>query len=104
MTPMVMHILLALVDRDRHGLGIAEHVDEFTDGRVHLGPGTLYGAIRRLLETGLIEDVDSGPKGDSKDPRRRYYRITTAGRRALEVETRRLADVIDVARVKRVIR
>ncbi|HYN10383.1 MAG TPA: PadR family transcriptional regulator [Vicinamibacterales bacterium] len=104
LTPIVMHILLALVDRDRHGLGIAEHIEEFTAGRVSLGPGTLYGAIKRLLETGLVEDVESGPKDDSQDPRRRYYTITPVGQRALELETRRLADVLDVARVKRVIR
>ncbi len=104
LTPVVMHILLALVDRDRHGLGIAEHIESFTSGRLSLGPGTLYGAIKRLLETGLVEDVESGPKGDSADPRRRYYRITPVGRRALELETRQLADVLAVARLKRVLR
>jgi DNA-binding PadR family transcriptional regulator len=104
LTPIVIHILLALADRDRHGLGIAEHIEEFTSGQVSLGPGTLYGAIKRLLETGLIEDVEAGPRDDSQDPRRRYYRITPVGQRALELETRRLADVLAVAREKRVIR
>ena len=103
LTPVVMHILLALVDRDRHGLGIAEHVQQFSGGRVVLGPGTLYGAIKRLLDWGLLEDRQEGPKDDSADPRRRYYRLTPLGRRALELETRELAHVIAVARVKRVI-
>jgi DNA-binding PadR family transcriptional regulator len=103
LTPVVMHILLALVDRDRHGLGIAEHVQEFSGGRVVLGPGTLYGAIKRLLDLGLLEDRQEGPKGDSADPRRRYYGLTPVGRRALEMETRELAHVVSVARVKRVI-
>ena len=103
LTPVVMHILLALVDRDRHGLGIAEHVQQFSGGRVALGPGTLYGAIKRLLDAGLLEDRDAGPKGDSADPRRRYYGLTPVGRRALELETRDLANVIAVARLKRVI-
>jgi DNA-binding PadR family transcriptional regulator len=98
-----MHILLALVDRDRHGLGIAEHVQQFSGGRVSLGPGTLYGAIKRLLDLGLLEDRDEGPRGESTDPRRRYYRLSPLGRRALELETRELANVIAVARVKRVI-
>jgi DNA-binding PadR family transcriptional regulator len=104
LTPVTMHILLALVDRDRHGLGIADHVEEFSGGQVALGPGTLYGAIKRLLEMDLVDDVEAGPRDDSADPRRRYYRITPLGRRALELETRQLAAVLDVARLKRVIR
>jgi DNA-binding PadR family transcriptional regulator len=103
LTPVVMHILLALVDRDRHGLGVAEHVEEFSGGRVALGPGTLYGAVKRLLDLGLVVDAASGPKGESTDPRRRYYHLTPLGRRALELETRELANVLNVARVKRVL-
>jgi DNA-binding PadR family transcriptional regulator len=104
LTPIALHILLALVDRHRHGLGIAEHVEEFTGGRVVLGPGTLYGTIKRLLEIGLIDDAESNPDETSVDPRRRYYHITPVGRRALEIETRELSNVLDVARLKRVIR
>jgi DNA-binding PadR family transcriptional regulator len=104
LTPIAMHILLALVDRHRHGLGIAEHIEEFTSGRISLGPGTLYGTIKRLLDVGLIDDAASNPDEATVDPRRRYYHITPLGRRALEIETRELSNVLDVARLKRVIR
>jgi len=97
MTAAVLHILLSLAGDDRHGLGIAADVKAFTNGRLTLGPGTLYGTIKRLLEAGLIEDLGS-PSGDEDDPRRRYYRITARGRRALEAETEGLASVLGVAR------
>lgn len=99
-----MFILLALVDRDRHGLGIAEHIEEFTTGSVSLGPGSLYGTIKRLLEQGFVEDVAEGPKDERSDPRRRYYRITQTGRRALERHTYELSHVVRVATTKKVIR
>jgi len=97
MTAAVLHILLSLAGDDRHGLGIAADVKAFTNGRLTLGPGTLYGTIKRLLEAGLIEDLGS-PAGDEDDPRRRYYRITARGRRALEAEPEGLASVLGVAR------
>jgi DNA-binding PadR family transcriptional regulator len=97
MTAAVLHILLSLAGDDRHGLGIAADVKAFTNGRLSLGPGTLYGTVKRLLEAGLIEDLGS-PSGDEDDPRRRYYRITPRGRRALEAETEGLASVLGVAR------
>jgi len=97
MTSAILHILLSLADEDRHGLGIAADVKGFTDGRVALGPGTLYGTIKRLLEDGLIEDLGQ-PSPDDDDPRRRYYRITAKGRRALEVEAQGLASVLGVAK------
>jgi len=103
LTPIAMHILLALVDRQRHGLGIAEHIEEFTGGRLTLGPGSLYGTIKKLLELGLVNDAASD-EGEGSDPRRRYYHITPVGRRALEIETRELANVLDVARLKKVLR
>ena len=79
MTPAVLHILLSLAAEDRHGLGIAADVKAFTEGRLTLGPGTLYGTIKRLLDAGLVEDLGS-PDAADDDPRRRYYRITDDGR------------------------
>jgi DNA-binding PadR family transcriptional regulator len=96
MTPAVLHILLSLAADDRHGLGIAADVKAFTDGRLTLGPGTLYGTIKRLLDAGMVEDLRSPAPED--DPRRRYYRITARGRRALELETEGMASVLGVAR------
>jgi len=97
MTPAVLHILLSLAAEDRHGLGIAADVKAFTGGRLVLGPGTLYGTIKRLAEAGLIEDLGRASAEDD-DPRRRYYRITARGRRALEAETANLASVVGVAK------
>src|SRR5262245_15999312 len=97
MTSAVLHILLSLAEEDRHGLGIAADVKGFTGGRVALGPGTLYGTIKRLLDDELIEDLGQSLTEDD-DPRRRYYRITAKGRRALEVETQGLTSVLGVAR------
>ena len=96
LTPAVLQILLSLSSEARHGLGIAADVKEFTGGRSVLGPGTLYGTIKRMLEAELIEDLDS-PDGDADDPRRRYYRITDLGRRALELETDGLASLVGTA-------
>jgi DNA-binding PadR family transcriptional regulator len=106
MTPAVLHILLSLAAEDRHGLGIAADVKAFSQGRLSLGPGTLYGTIKRLLEGGLVEDLGSPSADDTStplgagpgDPRRRYYRITPKGRRALERETDGLATVLGVAK------
>ena len=104
MTPAVLHILLSLAAEDRHGLGIAADVKAFTGGRLVLGPGTLYGTIKRLLDAGLVEDLGSPSAEDSStrlgagDPRRRYYRITSKGRRALELEAEELTSVLGVAK------
>src|SRR5687768_16496284 len=97
MTPAVLHILLSLTAEARHGLGIAADVKAFTNGRLTLGPGTLYGTIKRLLEAGLVEDLGQ-PSADDDDPRRRYFRITPKGRRALELETEELTSVLGVAK------
>jgi len=97
LTPAVLHILLSLAEEDRHGLGIAADVKAFSGGRLALGPGTLYGTIKRLLESGLIEDLGS-PEPEDDDPRRRYYRITPAGRRALKDETLALTSTLAVAK------
>jgi DNA-binding PadR family transcriptional regulator len=114
MTPAVLHILLSLSAEDRHGLGIAADVKEFTSGRIVLGPGTLYGTIKRLLDAGMVEDLgqpaaDEGPRDrgawrGAGDPRRRYYRITPKGRKALTLETEGMASVLTVAKRRRVLK
>jgi len=96
-------ILLSLADTDRHGYGIMQEVDGRTSGEVSLGPGTLYRSIKRLRKGGLIESADV-PGGDTaEDDRRRVYRITPAGRDALQDEARRLERLVAHAHLKRVI-
>lgn len=103
LTPAVAHILLALAGGDCHGYAIAKEVEELTDGQIRMGPGTLYGSIGRMMDTGLIEESPRRPR-DGDDERRRYYRITALGRRALELELRRLARMVAVARTRRLVR
>src|SRR4029079_10874795 len=74
------HILVALADHDRHGYSIMQDVAARTDGKVRLSAGTLYSAIRRMLEQGLIEELRESPVPSSEDERRRYYRLTQFGR------------------------
>src|SRR5688572_9977456 len=93
----VLQILLSLSTEDRHGLGIAADVKAFTGGRSILGPGTLYGTIKRMLDVELIEDLEP-PAGEADDPRRRYYRISDLGRRTLDLETERLSELLGTAR------
>src|ERR671932_1479007 len=81
LTPAVLHILLALADGERHGYGIMREVEGRTGGETRLGPGTLYGSIKRMLADGLIEESDERPDPEMDDQRRRYYRITDFGRR-----------------------
>ena len=100
LTPAVLQILLSLSSEDRHGLGIAADIKEFTQGRTVLGPGTLYGTIRRMLDAALLEDLAS-PGGDDDDPRRRYYRITSLGRRTLVLESERLSTRLGTAQRRR---
>lgn len=97
-------ILLALVGDDLHGYGIMRSVAEQTDGRVRLGPGTLYSSLKALLDEKLIEEVRFPLGSTGANERRRYYRLTTAGRKLLRVESERLADLLRVARVKNILR
>ncbi len=96
--PAVFHILVALADRDRHGYSIMQDVATRTNGKVRLSPGTLYSSIHRMLEQGLIEELRESPDPDSQDERRRYYRLTPAGRRAALEEARRFSDMLSQAR------
>lgn len=98
LTPAVFHILLALADQDRHGYAIILDIAERTDGAIRLGTGTLYTAISRLLEQGLIEEPDERPAADEDDERRRYYRLTPFGREVANAEARRLAGLVRMAR------
>ena len=103
LTSAAFHILLALADADRHGLGIVEEVEGRTHGEVRLGPGTLYGTIKRLRGARLIGEASRAPDPSDDDPRRRYYRITPSGREALAREARRMEIMVHVARSKAVL-
>lgn len=97
-------ILLSLADGDLHGYGIMRQVEEQTNGRMRLGPGTLYSSIQAILEEGLIEQVDGSPGQQAGHERRRYYRITSSGRKLARAEAERLADLLRVARAKKIFR
>ncbi len=103
LTPAVFHILLALADSERHGYGIMQEIALRTDGTVRMGPGTLYGSIKRMLADGLIEEADERPDPTLDDERRRYYRLTEFGQRVAQAEARRLAQLVYVARFKRLL-
>ena len=100
-------ILLSLAEDDLHGYAIMRQVEEQTMGKFRLGPGTLYSSIQALLEEGLIEEVDRGAPAEPSDApreRRRSYRLTSAGMKVARAEARRLAEILRVARTKRVLR
>jgi DNA-binding PadR family transcriptional regulator len=92
------HILVALADADRHGYAIMQDVATGTAGRLRLNPGTLYTTVRRLLEQGLIEELDERPDPDDDDERRRYYRLTDLGRQTAKAEAARLQQALAFAR------
>lgn len=100
-TPARFHILLALCGGELHGLGIADEVEELTAGEVDLGPGTLYRSLKVMSEDGLVEEVPA-PREDA-DPRRKYYRITAAGRRVVEAEAARYQRIVRAARERAVL-
>jgi DNA-binding PadR family transcriptional regulator len=96
------NILIVLADRDLHGYAIMQEVERLTGTADPPGPTTLYRTIRQLLEDGLIVEID--PPADEEDERRRYYRITSAGRRAAVAEMDRLEQLVQLARSKRGLR
>ena len=95
------HILLALADEDLHGYAIMRSVSELTDGKVRMGPGTLYGSIRTLLEGRLIQEVGERADSETGNERRRYYRLTPGGRRLARSEAERLVAMVRLAQIKR---
>ena len=99
MTLPMLQILLALADDDRHGYGILLEIEARTGG-VRLGTGTLYTALKRLLAKGWIEETEERPAPDLDDARRRYYRLTSAGRERARAEAVRLEGVVGIARAK----
>ncbi|HEY1352004.1 MAG TPA: PadR family transcriptional regulator [Ktedonobacteraceae bacterium] len=103
LTPAVFHILLALADGEKHGYAIMKEVGQRSEGSVRMGPGTLYGSIRRMLASGLIEATDERPDPELDDERRRYYRLTSFGLRVAEAEARRLDQLLQIARIKQVL-
>ena len=92
------YILVALADVDRHGYSILREIAERTGGEIRLNPGTLYTTIKRLLGDGLILELDERPDPEYDDERRRYYRITPLGRRAVRAEAARLEALVSIAR------
>jgi DNA-binding PadR family transcriptional regulator len=103
LSPPEFQILLALADGEKHGYAIMQEVGRRTAGKTRLGPGTLYGAIKRMLRDALIEEAEqrSDPKLD--DQRRRYYRLTDSGRRLAVAEAERLAELVRAAHAKRLL-
>lgn len=97
-------ILLSLADADLHGYGIMRQVEEQTNGRMRLGPGTLYSSIQGLLEEGFIAEVEGDPCQESGKERRRYYRLTSFGRKLARAEAQRMAELLRVARTKKILR
>ena len=103
LAPATFQILLALADGERHGYAIMQEVAERTDGDVKLGPGTLYGALKRLLESGLVEERGERRDPELGDERRRYYRLTKFGLLVARAEARRLDAMVRAARSKKLI-
>jgi DNA-binding PadR family transcriptional regulator len=103
LSPAVFNILLALADGDKHGYGIMLEVEANTDGQVNMGPGTLYGSIKRMLKAGFIHESDERPDPELDDQRRRYYGLTDLGRKVLKAESQRLVDQVAVLQMKGVL-
>jgi len=95
----VHHILLALGTDAKHGYAIMQDIAERSGGRIRVLPGTLYSTIKKMLAEGLLEEVAAPRDADSDDERRRYYRVTRAGRAAAQAETERLALLVKLGKV-----
>jgi DNA-binding PadR family transcriptional regulator len=100
LTPTVFHVLVALAGGPRHGYAVAQEVEELTEGRIVMGPGTLYGSLQRMQDAGLIEEADNPGDGGLHAGRRRYYRMTPLGSAALRAESDRLMRAASVAQAR----
>ena len=100
LTPAVLHILLALSTQERHGYGIMKQAAADSQGKVNMGPGTLYGSLGRMIEAGLIRESDKKRDPEMDDERRVYYKITGLGQKALTEELERYREVVAVAKRK----
>ena len=103
LTPTVFHMLLALADGEKHGYGIMQAVEDETQGQMQIRTGSLYGAIRRMIEAGLIEETNDRPDPELDDERRRYYGLTDFGRRVLTAEAARIARAMAIIRGKHIL-
>ena len=102
-TPAMFHMLLALAAGEMHGYAIMREVAILSDGQMSIGPGTLYGSIKKMLAGGLIEESHRRPDPELDDERRRYYRITESGRRVVVAEAERLSRLVREARARRLL-
>ena len=103
LTPAVLHILLVLATQELHGYGIMKQVEQDSQGKVNMGPGTLYGSLGRMIKSDLIEESDKKIDPSMDDKRRVYYKITDIGQKALEAELERYRKVVSIASHKRLL-
>jgi DNA-binding PadR family transcriptional regulator len=101
LTPAVFHILLALSAEDRHGYGIMKQVEMDSKGKVRMGPGTLYGSIKRMLEAGLVKESDKRIDQEMDDERRIYYKMTGLGKKALAEELGRYKHLVTLSEARK---
>jgi len=98
MKPRWFHILLSLAAGPRHGLAVGRDVQQSSTGAIRLWPATLYGSLEELLDLGWIQEIEDADRRPDTSERKRYYGLTRSGRAALDTETRRLADLVRLAR------
>lgn len=101
LTPAVFHILLALSSGERHGYGIMKQVEADSQGKVSMGPGTLYGSLKRMLDVGLVQESDKRVDPELDDERRIYYQITGVGAQALATELERYKRIVTLAQERK---
>jgi DNA-binding PadR family transcriptional regulator len=101
LTPAVLHILIALSGGERHGYGIMKQVEADSQGKVKMGPGTLYGSLGRMIESGLIRESEKRVDPEMDDERRIYYKITALGQKSLAAELDRYRHVVSISKQKR---